>query len=125
MAIMCFWDTLELTLSTDEEGKGCIKMMYDKEDLKPGYNLIRERRFSRDVVVLPEVVVLNCSNLKFEFEVYYEGEEELKQTFILHFKENPQMKLTIGTEEKKAILGLYLIDFDDEIDDDGRYDAWV
>lgn len=126
-----FWDTLQLTVYTDEEKQGCVRVMYDKDELDPGYNLMRERRFNHDAIYFPEVVVVNSSNIELEFKIYYQGEEEFEKVFLLNFDNNPQLAIKIGTDEKSAVLELLLLNFDeiqdddDEIDDDGRYDAWA
>ncbi len=126
-----YWDTLLLTLSTDETGQGYVRVMYDKDELTENYNLLRERRFDYDCHILPEVIALRCSDLEFTFKAFYEGEEEFAQTFTLHLDESPEINIQIGEEGNTASLGLQLvnfddpIDFDDEYDDDGRYDAWV
>ena len=121
-----FWDTLQLTISTDESRMGCVRMMYAREDLSAGYNLMRSRRLNRDIVALPEIVVLRCTDLGLEFRAYYQGEEEAGQTFVLHLDDNPQIGITIGNEMKTAYLELSLMDFEDTTDDDdGRYDAWA
>lgn len=124
------WDTLQLTLSTDEEGSGCVRVLFDREELEPGCNLMRMRRFNRTVVDWPEVAVVRCSELEFECEVYYEGEEESGRRCTLHLDQNPGVEIRVGTEERPATLGLYLEIFDvpdpdEENDDDGRYDAWA
>ena len=125
------WDTLQLTLSTDNDYCRYIRTMYDKGELVAGYNLIRERRFDHDKFYLPEIVVLKYSDIELEFEVYYENEEHFRQTFTLNFNENPDMEIKIGSTEKSAVLKLNLLNLDannnpdDEIDDDGRYDAWA
>lgn len=126
-----YWDTLQLTISTDPQRVAYVRIMYDKGELEPGYNIMRERRFNRDAILFPEIVVVESTELEFEFRAYYEGEEEFGQTFRLHLDESPEIEITIGTEEKQAVLGLRLVSFDepfecdDEYDDDGRYDAWV
>ena len=43
-----YWDTLQLTFSTDETGAAYVRYMYDKDELKAGYNIMRERRFNHD-----------------------------------------------------------------------------
>lgn len=125
------WDTLQLTLSTDFEGNGCVRVMYDKSELVPGCSVLRERRFNRDAFSFPEVVVVEATDLEFEFRIYYEGEEEFGQQFRLHLDDSPEIEILIGTEQQQAKLGLRLVDFDDpldfddEQDDDGRFDAWA
>lgn len=125
------WDTLQLTLSTDEEGEGCVKVMYDRDELVPGCNLMRLRRFHCEAVDCPEVVVISSTDLELEVQVYYEGEEDFGRIFTLHFEKNPEIEIKIGTAERTAWLGLSLecfldsFDPDDEMDDDGRYDAWA
>ena len=99
-----YWDTLQLTFSTDETGAAYVRYMYDKDELKAGYNIMRERR--------------------------YEGEEEYGQSFTLHLDEAPEVEVTVGTEERHAQLNLRLVAFDeplesDERDDDGRFDTWA
>lgn len=126
------WDTLLLTLSTDTEGIGCVRIMYDKDELEPEYNLTRERTFDRRTADLPEIVAMRCSNLEFEFRIHYDGEKNPGRTFTLHLDENPEIEISVGDEERQATLGLRLMapddpsEFgDDEYDDDGRFDAWA
>lgn len=125
-----YWDTLQLTFSTDETGAAYTRCMYDKDELNNGYNIMRERSFDHDAFEFPEVIVMKREPLTLELKVYYEGEEEYEQTFTLHLDEMPEVELTIGTEDNHAQLNLQLVAFDeplenDERDDDGRFDAWA
>ena len=52
-----YWDTLFLTITTDPEQIAYVRIMYDRDELVPGYNITRERRFDRDSIDLPEIVV--------------------------------------------------------------------
>ena len=122
------WDTLQLTLSTDEAGKGCVRVLFDRDELELGCDLMCMRRFNRTVVDWPKVVVGRCSELEFECEVYYEGEQESGRRCVLHLDQNPGVEIRVGTGERPATIGLYLEIFDvldpeEESDDDGRYDA--
>lgn len=125
-----YWDTLQLTFSTDETGVAYARFMYDKDELIAGYNIMRERRFNHEAFEFPEVIVTQSEPLSLELKIYYEGEEEYGQSFTLHLDEMPEVELTVGTEENHAQLNLQLVAFDepletDERDDDGRYDAWA
>lgn len=51
-------DTLQLTFSTDETGAAYVRYMYDKDELKAGYNIMRERRFNHDAFDFPEVIII-------------------------------------------------------------------
>ena len=124
-------DTLQLTFSTDETGAAYVRYMYDKDELKAGYNIMRERRFNHDAFDFPEVIIIKNEALTLELNIYYyEGEEEYGQSFTLHLDEAPEVEVTVGTEERHAQLNLRLVAFDeplesDERDDDGRFDAWA
>lgn len=125
-----YWDTLQLTFSTDETGAAYVRYMYDKDELKAGYNIMRERRFNHDAFDFPEVIIIKNEALTLELNIYYEGEEEYGQSFTLHLDEAPEVEVTVGTEERHAQLNLRLVAFDeplesDERDDDGRFDAWA
>lgn len=110
------WDTLQLTLSTDPQGIGCVRVMYCKEELEVGYNIIRERRFNRDAIPFPEIIVEKCADFEFTFKAYYEGEEEFAQNFELDMASAPEIEIRIGTEEIYAKLGLKLLALDDPAD---------
>ena len=124
------WDMLQLTLSTDIKGGGFVRVMYDRDEISIGYNLLRERRLNRDAIDLPEVIVLKCSALELGLAVYYGGGKERSQECVLHLNENPEFEIKIGSSKKIATLGFRLVDFDssdcdDVYDVDGRYDAWA
>lgn len=105
--------------------------MYDKSESVPGCSVLRERRFNRDAFSFPEVVVVEATDLEFEFRIYYEGEEEFRQQFRLHIDDSPEIEILIWTERQQAKLGLRLVDlddppgFDDGQDDDGRFGSPV
>ena len=111
---------------------------YDRDELVPGCNIMRERSFARERFPLPEIVVVSSTPLEIELRAYYEGEEDLGMDIKLHLDDNPEMWIRIGDqqEERQASLGLRLEEFgdsvedgedteDDGYDDDGRYDAWA
>lgn len=103
------WDTLQLTLSTDPQGIGCVRVMYCKEDLEAGHNIIRERRFNREAIPFPEIIVEKCTDTGFAFRAYYEDEEEFAQNFELDMASAPEIEIRIGTEEIYAMIGLKLL----------------
>ena len=120
-----FWDTLQLTLSADEEGFESVKVMYDKDELRPGYNLMRGRRLNRKIADLPKMIARQCTDFEFTFDVFYKNSKNIKESFTLHFEERPQIKIIIGNTKRPINLELHLVDFNEENDDDGRYDAWA
>ena len=67
-----YWDTLQLTISTDPQRVAYVRIMYDKGELEPGYNIMRERRFNRDAISFPEIVVVESTELEIELRAYYE-----------------------------------------------------
>lgn len=107
------WDTLLLTLSTDETGQACVREMIPVEDMSPGYNIMRDRRFNRDRIDIPEVVVRRVTGKELEFDIFYSGEEDLGSTAILDIGNTPEMVFTIGTADCRASLGLCLLALDD------------
>lgn len=132
------WDTLALVLSSDPERIGCVRIHYDRDELVPGCNIMRERSFARERFPLPEIVVVSSTPLEIELRAYYEGEEDLGMDIKLHLDDDPEMWIKIGDqqEERQASLGLRLEEFGDSVedgedtedvgyDDDGRYDAWA
>ncbi len=127
-----YWDTLILSVSTDSELVAKVRMMYDRSELEPGFNIPRGRSFDRDRIDLPEIVVAGSTSSGLSCRAYYSGEEGVSPglEIELDLNVNPEMWIQIGTEEEPAYLGLEIIDMDDpidsdEYDDDGRYDAWV
>ena len=104
--------------------------MYDRNELVPGYNITRERRFDRDSIDLPEIVVTEVTHSGTALRAYFEGEEDLGIDINLDLNHEPLFRLQIGPADDHTILGLEIIDIDDpldleEYDDDGRFDAWA
>ena len=104
--------------------------MYDRDELVPGYNITRERRFDRDSIDLPEIVVTEVTHSGAALRAYFEGEEDLGIDINLDLNHEPLFRLQIGPVDDHTILGLEIIDIDDpldleEYDDDGRFDAWA
>lgn len=125
-----YWDTLFLTITTDPEQIACVRIMYDRDELVPGYNITRERSFDRESIDLPEIVVTEVTHSGITLRAYFEGEEDLGINISLDLNQEPLFRLQIGPSDDHTILGLEIIDIDDpieleEYDDDGRYDAWV
>ena len=125
-----YWDTLFLTITTDPEQIAYVRIMYDRDDLVPGYNITRERRFDRDSIDLPEIVVTEVTHSGAALRAYFEGEEDLGIDINLDLNHEPLFRLQIGPADDHTILGLEIIDIDDpldleEYDDDGRFDAWA
>lgn len=125
-----YWDTLFLTITTDPEQIAYVRIMYDRDELVPGYNITRERRFDRDSIDLPEIVVTEVTQSGANLRAYFEGEEGLGIDINLDLNREPLFRLQIGPADDHTILGLEIIDIDDpldleEYDDDGRFDAWA
>ena len=125
-----YWDTLFLTITTDPEQIAYVRIMYDRDELVPGYNITRERRFDRDSIDLPEIVVTEVTHSGAALRAYFEGEEDLGNDINLDLNREPLFRLQIGPADDHTILGLEIIDIDDpldleEYDDDGRFDAWA
>ena len=125
-----YWDTLFLTITTDPEQIAYVRIMYDRDELVPGYNITRERRFDRDSIDLPEIVVTEVTQSGANLRAYFEGEEGLGIDINLDLNHEPLFRLQIGPADDHTILGLEIIDIDDpldleEYDDDGRFDAWA
>lgn len=125
-----YWDTLFLTITTDPEQIAYVRIMYDRNELVPGYNITRERRFDRDSIDLPEIVVTEVTHSGTALRAYFEGEEDLGIDINLDLNHEPLFRLQIGPADDHTILGLEIIDIDDpldleEYDDDGRFDAWA
>ena len=125
-----YWDTLFLTITTDPEQIAYVRIMYDRDELVPGYNITRERRFDRDSIDLPEIVVTEVTHSGATLRAYFEGEEGLGIDINLDLNREPLFRLQIGPADDHTILGLEIIDIDDpldleEYDDDGRFDAWA
>ena len=125
-----YWDTLFLTITTDPEQIAYVRIMYDRDELVPGYNITRERRFDRDSIDLPEIVVTEVTHSGDALRAYFEGEEDLGNDINLDLNREPLFRLQIGPADDHTILGLEIIDIDDpldleEYDDDGRFDAWA
>ena len=125
-----YWDTLFLTITTDPEQIAYVRIMYDRDELVPGYNITRERRFDRDSIDLPEIVVTEVTHSGAALRAYFEGEEGLGIDINLDLNHEPLFRLQIGPADDHTILGLEIIDIDDpldleEYDDDGRFDAWA
>ena len=125
-----YWDTLFLTITTDPEQIAYVRIMYDRNELVPGYNITRERRFDRDSIDLPEIVVTEVTHSGTALRPYFEGEEDLGIDINLDLNHEPLFRLQIGPADDHTILGLEIIDIDDpldleEYDDDGRFDAWA
>ncbi|MGN0228567.1 MAG: hypothetical protein ACI4BH_02035 [Muribaculaceae bacterium] len=125
-----YWDTLFLSITTDPEQIAYVRIMYDRDELVPGYNITRERSFDREGIDLPEIVVTGVTHSGITLRAYFEGEEDLGIGISLDLNQDPLFRLQIGPADDHTILGLEIIDIDDpidleEYDDDGRYDAWV
>ena len=125
-----YWDTLFLTITTDPEQIAYVRIMYDRDELVPGYNITRERRFDRDSIDLPEIVVTEVTHSGAALRAYFEGEKGLGIDINLDLNREPLFSLQIGPADDHTILGLEIIDIDDpldleEYDDDGRFDAWA
>ena len=125
-----YWDTLFLTITTDPEQIAYVRIMYDRDELVPGYNITRERRFDRDSIDLPEIVVTEVTHSGAALRAYFESEEDLGIDINLDLNREPLFRLQIGPADDHTILGLEIIDIDDpldleEYDDDGRFDAWA
>ena len=125
-----YWDTLFLTITTDPEQIAYVRIMYDRDELVPGYNITRERRFDRDSIDLPEIVVTEVTHSGAALRAYFEGAEDLGIDINLDLNHEPLFRLQIGPADDHTILGLEIIDIDDpldleEYDDDGRFDAWA
>ena len=125
-----YCDTLFLTITTDPEQIAYVRIMYNRDELVPGYNITRERRFDRDSIDLPEIVVTEVTHSGTALRAYFEGEEDLVIDINLDLNHEPLFRLQIGPVDDHTILGLEIIDIDDpldleEYDDDGRFDAWA
>ncbi len=125
-----YWDTLFLSITTAPQQIAYVRIMYDRDELIPGYNITRERRFDRESIDLPEIVVTQVTQSGANLRAYFEGEEDLSIDIALDLEREPLFRLQIGPADDRTILGLEIIDIDDpidleEYDDDGRFDAWA
>ena len=91
-----YWDTLFLTITTDPEQIAYVRIMYDRDELVPGYNITRERRFDRDSIDLPEIVVTEVTHSGAALRAYFEGEEDLGIDINLDLNREPLFRLQIG-----------------------------